>query len=260
MEYITSRQNKRILGLKKLIEKTSERKQKELSVSSGIKLFSELSNSKTDIKEIYLTEKVEKTLGEALAPYFDKITIISEDIANYVSDQKTPEGIFCVFKRPIMKTIPKGKKFILLDGLQDIGNIGTIIRTADAFSIDGVILSEDSADIFSPKGLRASMGSVLRVNISQMNINDCIKLLRENGVSVFASVLSENKEDSLENIEFPEFSAVIIGNEGNGISKEAINLADRKLTIPMSGGAESLNAAVAAGIICFKLGKGYGRN
>jgi TrmH family RNA methyltransferase len=260
LEYITSRQNKRIQGLKKLIEKTSERKDKNLSVASGVKLFSELSNSKTEIKEIYLTEKCNSLLGETLVPYKDKITVISEDIANYVSDQKTPEGIFCVFTRPVLKTIPNGKRFILLDGLQDIGNIGTIIRTADAFSIDGVILSHDSADIFSPKGLRASMGSVLRVNISQMAMEDAISSLKEKGVVTFASVLSENEEDSFDNIEFSSPSAVIIGNEGNGISKEVINLADKKLTIPMSGGAESLNAAVAAGIIMYKLGKGYGRD
>ena len=74
-------------------------------------------------KEIYLTEKCKSLLGESLAPYSEIITVISEDIANYVSDQKTPEGIFCVFKRPVLKTIPKGKRFILLDGLQDIGNI-----------------------------------------------------------------------------------------------------------------------------------------
>ena len=104
------------------------------------------------------------------------------------------------------------------------------------------------------------MGSVLRVNISQMATKDACLSLKEKGVLIYASVLSENEEDNFEKIEFPEKSAVIIGNEGNGISKEVIELADKKLTIPMSGGAESLNAAVAAGIIMFKLGKGYGRD
>ena len=253
MEKIASKQNKRILRLAKLISKTSFRRETGLAVAPGIKLFFELIRENISPAEIYLTDKCLKDLGDALAPFSDRIYVITEDIAAKISDQKTPEGIFCVFERPVNRCNFGSGRYLLLDCLQDIGNVGTILRTADAFSISGVIISPDSVDIFSPKGLRASMGSVLRVNISEMPIEEALLTLNRNGFETFAAVLSEEEMDSLNNICFPENCAVVIGNEGNGVSKEAISLCKRKLTIEMSGGAESLNASVAAGIIMYSL-------
>ncbi|MBQ5321742.1 MAG: RNA methyltransferase [Oscillospiraceae bacterium] len=254
---ITSGGNKRISELKKLIGKAAFRRETGLSVAEGIKLSLELFREKAEVKELYLTPKYLKTLPEDYLSSVGEIIEITEEIAEKVSDQKTPEGIFAVFKTKVLKSAEFGSgKYIILDRIQDIGNAGTIIRSADAFSINGVIVSPDSCDVFSPKGLRSSMGSVLRVNIYECNAIEAVKKLKEKGALVFASVLSEEKSDRIENIVFPDFSAVVIGNEGSGVSEEVILSCQNKLTIPMSGKAESLNAAVAAGIIMFHMGKG----
>ncbi len=255
MEKIVSKQNKRIARLAKLISKTSFRRETGLAVAPGIKLFFELIRENISPTEIYVTEKCLKDVGGALLPFSDRIFVITEEIASKISDQKTPEGIFCVFERKVSGFDLKDGRYLVLDCLQDIGNVGTILRTADAFSLSGIIISPDSVDIFSPKGLRTSMGSVLRVNISEMETTEALQRFNANGFETFAAVLSEENSDRLENIKFPEKSAVVIGNEGNGVSDEAQSLCKRKLTIRMTGKAESLNASVAAGIIMYSLRK-----
>lgn len=253
---ITSPANKKIAELKKLIEKASMRKELKLSVCEGIKLSLELLRENISILSLFATKKCLSLLPKELIDSAGEVIEITEEIAEKVSQQKTPEGVFAVFKTKLLKTNDFSEgKYIILDRIQDIGNAGTIIRAADAFSIDGVILSPDSCDVFSPKGLRASMGSVLREDIYECETIEAIEKLKEKGASVFASVLSENESDKVDNISFPPFSAVVIGNEGKGISKEAIEACNRLLTIPMSGKAESLNASVAAGIIIFHMGR-----
>jgi TrmH family RNA methyltransferase len=255
VEKIASKQNKRIVRLAKLISKTSFRRETGLAVAPGIKLFFELIRENISPAEIFVTEKCLKDIGEKLLPFSDRVFVITEEIAGKISDQKTPEGIFCVFERKVNSFDLKDGRYLVLDCLQDIGNVGTILRTADAFSLSGIIISPDSCDIFSPKGLRTSMGSVLRVNISEMETTKALSKLNSNGFETFAAVLSDDNSDRLENIKFPEKTAVVIGNEGNGVSKDAESLCKRKLTIPMSGKAESLNASVAAGIIMYSLRK-----
>lgn len=249
---ITAVANKRILELKKLMSKASYRREKGLSVAEGLKLCKELQLQNIKPLEVYVTNKCYEHISPDFLSSADEVILITDEIAERVSDQKTPEGVFVLFSRKIntLPEYPKGR-YIVLDRIQDIGNAGTIIRTADAFSIDGVIISPDSCDVFSPKGLRTSMGSVLRVNIYEENAVLAVSKLKDAGAAVFGTVLSENESDRLGNIQFPEFSAVVIGNEGNGISDEVLSLCSRQLTIPMSGNAESLNAAVAAGIIMF---------
>lgn len=253
VERITAKQNKRILRLHKLLSKTGFRREEGLSAAPGIKLFRELTAEKTELSEIYVTDRCLPAVKEELRGYEDKVFIITDEIAAKLSDQKTPEGIFCIFQRPVTGKEIKRGRYLILDGLQDIGNVGTIIRTADAFSLDGVILSPDSCDIFSPKGLRTSMGSVLRVNISEIPVRDALEKMNRLGIETYAAVLSADPSDNLADISFPKDCAVVIGNEGNGISKEVQSLCARRLTIPMSGSAESLNASVAAGIIMYSM-------
>lgn len=253
---ITSPANKKIAELKKLINKASFRKELKLSVCEGVKLSLELFREKTEVLSLFATKKCLSLLPKEFIDSAGEVIEITEEIADKVSGQKTPEGVFAVFKTRLLKTNEfREGKYVILDRIQDIGNAGTIIRAADAFSIDGVIVSPDSCDVFSPKGLRASMGSVLREDIYECDVVEAIEKLKEKGASVFASVLSEDESDKIDNIKFPPFSAVVIGNEGKGISFEAIECCNRKLTIPMSGRAESLNASLAAGIIIFHMGK-----
>lgn len=253
MPLITSNQNPKISALKKLISSASYRKETGLYVTEGFKLFSELLREKADIVEVYATPSAADELSRKYG--FSEVILISDSLSAGVSDQKTPEGVFAVCKRPDRTGTPGIGKYLILDRIQDVGNMGTIIRTADAFSLSGVIVSPDSCDVFSPKVLRTSMGSVLRVNIIEYDPLSAVKKINEMGGETYTTVLSADKNDMLGNITFGEFSAVVIGNEGNGVSKEVSSECNRKLTIPMTGKAESLNAAVAGGIIAYEMGK-----
>ena len=147
--------------------------------------------------------------------------------------------------------IYKGRRLVILDRLQDVGNIGTIIRTCDAFGIDGIVLSEDCADVYSPKLVRSAMGSLYRVPIVSARLAEELPKLMASGFELYAAMLDENALP-LDKAVFGEKSAVIIGNEGSGISEEIVSLCDKKIYIPISG-AESLNAAVAAAVLCWEM-------
>ena len=154
---------------------------------------------------------------------------------------------------PIPKTsLPTGRKLVAMDGVQDPGNVGTIIRTADCAGIEGVILSEQCADIFSPKVLRATMGSIFRMPMLVTgDLPGTLQGLIENGYSVMSSQLDGEPFYSRSNV--GEKYCLVIGSEGNGVSEPVRALATHKVRLPMRGGAESLNAAIAAGIMMYDL-------
>ena len=142
---------------------------------------------------------------------------------------------------------------MLLDGVQDPGNVGTVIRTAEALGFGGVLLSPDCADVWAPKTLRASMGSALRLPCVCGEMTELIPALKERGFSVYGAMLDKTAQ-KLGEIKFPERSAVVIGSEGRGVSPEAAQLCTGAVYIPISG-AESLNAAAAAAMILWELSK-----
>ena len=147
-------------------------------------------------------------------------------------------------------TVEKPKRVLLLDRLQDTGNIGTIIRTADAFGIDA-IYEDGSADVYNPKTIRSAMGSIFRIPVISADFTELILRLRSEGMTVYASELY-GEVVSVSDCSF-ENAAVVIGNEGNGVRREIAKLCDKSVMIPMSGGAESLNAAIAAAIFMYKM-------
>ncbi|MCL1789418.1 MAG: RNA methyltransferase [Oscillospiraceae bacterium] len=235
---ITSRQNDLIKQFKKPGESI---------VIEGVKLITDALDAGLSLQYLLFTEKNKNRL---------KIpgTVISDDLSEYISDTKTPQGIFAMFERRERHVdFKKAKRIILLDCVQEPGNVGAILRSCEAFGFDGVFLSENSADVYSPKVFRASAGSVLRLPIQKKPLTEIIPLLKKSGFFIYASALDENAV-SLNQLDISEKTAVVIGNEGKGVSKEVLNLCDNKLYIPIKG-AESLNAGVAAGIICYVLGK-----
>ena len=167
-----------------------------------------------------------------------------------VCDTKTPQGIAAV-----LRSVPRpavGPRLVALDGLQDPGNVGTILRTADAAGLDGLLLSPACADIFSPKALRATMGSIFRLGLSfPASLPEALRDLRARGYSILSSQLDGDPFYARQAVA-PSF-VLVIGNEGNGISEAVQAEATHRLKLPMRGGAESLNAAVAAGIMMYEL-------
>ncbi len=217
----------------------------EEAINAGLKIINAFVSQTAEIKHSRLCEKLREVCGPV---------IITDELAEYISDTRSPQGIFITAEKPAGKTdISKisGGRYMILDGLQDSGNIGTIIRTCDALGTDGLILSPECADVYSPKVVRGAMGSLFRLPLLIAELPPVIAEMKKNGFTVYAAVLDKNAEN-IENAVFPDNCAVVIGNEGNGVSEEVIQTAGSSIYIPIEN-AESLNAAVAAAIFCYKM-------
>lgn len=260
METITSRENPQIKAFCKL---SGSKKQRDISGSftlESVKLVLEAFENGVSIEKVFLTESAEKKYEEKLFELLNSgipVIRVSEEVGRKLSEADTPQGVFAVCKKLdksfAADTIENKGVYAALCGLQDPGNIGTILRTAEALGVRGVLMSEDCCDIYNPKVLRASMGTVFRLPIRVCgDFCGALRELSAAGVPTYAAVLDENAE-SLTDIAFDGVGVAVIGNEGNGLSEAVAACCDRRVTIRMKGNAESLNAAMAAGIILWKL-------
>lgn len=255
---ITSTSNPRVRQLVLWQEKAKKRREDNVFLAEGIKMLREA--PKDWIKEVYLTEEVLQRLRKEDGEVLTKIEntgyeLLSEEVMKKVSDTQTPQGALVVLNRPsytLEDIVGNGDgTFMVLENLQDPGNLGTIIRTGEGAGIRGVIMSQDTVDIYNPKTIRATMGSVYRVPFIYVEtLSNSICYLKEKGVRTYAAHLKGTKQ-------YYEFSyaggtAFLIGNEGNGLKKETADLADEYLRIPMEGQVESLNAAIAATILMYE--------
>ncbi len=262
MEKITSRENSKIKLLTKLLKSKKMRNDTNYFVAEGLRLVLDALRSNIKIESIFITQicvdknfdKLEQLLDKNIEKY-----IITEELSNYISDTQTPQGIYAICKRLDKCTnidkIYNNGVFMCLCSLQDPGNVGTIIRTAEAFGIDAIMITEDCPDIYSPKVLRSTMGSAFRMKI--FLFKDSLQMLEElksKEIKTYAAVLRKNSE-CLGSFMFPAKSAVLIGNEANGLSNEIIENCNSSLYIPMKGDAESLNAATAANVIMWEMTK-----
>ena len=254
---ITSRKNDAVKRFRELLRSKSLRDSEKIIAAEGDHLCGELVKCGYEVSFALLTEKAQakypQTAG-ALSRSAAQLAVISDELAEYISDTKAPQGLFALAKRRTSAAHFSGwKRVVLLDGVQDPGNVGTIVRTAEALGFDCAVMSPDCADVWSPKALRSSMGSALRLPCITGELTDIIKSLTAEGFSVYGAMLDDSAA-RLGGIEFPEKSAVVIGSEGSGISREVAALCSRAVYIPISG-AESLNAAAAAAIILWELSK-----
>lgn len=259
-ENITSKTNDTIKDAAKLINNAKYRKQKGKFIIEGLRLCQDAYLSGVKIDKVFFTKNLlEKhpSIIEQLAEKFDKLYMINTEIALKLCDTEHPQGIFCVCdmldKYKALDKIENTGKFLILENISDPSNIGAIARTAEALGINGILISEGCCDIYNPKALRASMGSLFRIPI--MICQDIIKKVTElnkQGMLTLAAVPSD-KAELITNINLKSGCAVVIGNEGNGLTEKMKEICRKQITIPMQGRAESLNAAMAAGIIMWEM-------
>lgn len=260
---IASRKNQTIVKSRGLLAEKKLREKEGLIAAEGVKLCTEALDAGLKAEYAIVSEEAEKKFSEIterlrrVCPVY----VVTQDIYFYLSQQKSPQGIFLALKlldkSKNLDRILEKDKIILLDCIQDSGNLGTIIRTAEAFGIEGAVLSSDCADPYSPKTLRASMGSGFRLPIcvsdgAGPSLEDTVLKLKEKGFEVYAAMLDETAR-RLGEFVFPKRCALVIGNEGHGVSRETAKRCE-KVYIPIRG-AESLNAAIAAAVICYEMGK-----
>ena len=255
MQVITSKDNEIVKNIKKLKEK-KYRDEKKQFIVEGIRLVSEAIEEKTNIDCIVICEDcvnnggIDKKLLYEIAKY--KCIYVKENVFLTLTDVSNPQGILAVINRKDNEAnIDYTQDFIVaLDGIQDPGNLGTILRTVDSAGLNQIIVSKTTADCYNPKVVRSTMGGIFRVNIIKVdNLADTLKQLQKNKFEVVVTSLDTN--ESMYDIDYTK-KVVVIGNEANGVTKEIQNMADKKVIIPMLGKTESLNASVAAGIMIYE--------
>lgn len=244
MEHITSLKNPKVTAWKALKDRKG-RRESGCFLVEGRKMVEEALASAFDVEAVLVQEGVSFPDGLTMPVYELPAHVLAA-----VCDTKTPQGIAAVVRMKEQSAL--GKHIVVLDGVQDPGNVGTIIRTADAAGLDGVLLSNQCADVFSPKVLRATMGSIFRMNLRTTDdLPGELTKLREKGYSILSSQLDGTPFYEREKV--AEQFALIIGNEGNGVSEQVQQTATHRVRLPMRGGAESLNAAIAAAIMMYEL-------
>ena len=249
---ITSASNTRIKKVAALNQKAKERRQEGRYVVEGVKMF--LEAPEEEIEEVYVSEgfhnpACDRKLNGLHAEQ------VSEEVFRKMSDTSTPQGILCVMKRkqytPDDLLQAANPLLMLLEDIQDPGNLGTILRTGEGAGIDGVIMSRDTADIYNPKTIRSTMGSIYRVPFLYVSsLSDMIAGLKQKKITVYAAHLKGKQW--YDQADYSGGSAFLIGNEGNGLKEETAALADSYIKIPMGGKVESLNAAMASGILMYE--------
>jgi len=242
MEIIQSRDNKKIKEARKLLQK---KYRTAFYLIEGFHLLKEARNAQAEIIQVFVAES---KLGEIKE--LDNVIAVSDEVLKSLSDTESPQGVVAVVAQSEQLLDFTGEAYLILENIQDPGNVGTMVRTADAGGYDGVILIGDTADMYSPKVLRAMQGSHFHIPVITSKDKEILNQAKQVGVELLATTLSANSV-SYQEIKKPEKFALIMGNEGSGVSEYALSQADQRIHISMAGQAESLNVAVAAGILMF---------
>jgi len=250
---ITSTSNPQVKNLQQLAKKARARNEQDVFLVEGMKMFQEAPREK--IQKVYISKSLYEEKGQAFCEGLD-MEILEDRVFAAASDTKTPQGILCVMKQYHYRLEEllqkKAPHLLILENLQDPGNLGTIMRTAEGAGVDGVILSRTSVDLYNPKTIRSTMGSIYRMPFLYVErIEDILPKLKEKKIHTYAAHLQGkncyDKED------YRTGTAFFIGNEGNGLTEELSRKADTWIRIPMHGKLESLNAAVAASILMYEV-------
>lgn len=246
-QVITSRKNPLLQQVRKLLTSRQERQKTGLFVADGTKLLQEAVTWWQGLDTVILSEGVEADVPETV-----RIVRVPGDVMESISPMQSPQGALFLCRLPEQESFAPQPGMLLLDGIQDPGNLGTILRTADAFSVP-VALLEGCADPYSHKVVRASMGAVFRMKLPQTTWQQAQEACQKANIPVAVTALCDGARDIRQ---APVGGmAVVIGSEGQGVRSEILNAAQEKLIIPMSARCESLNAAIAASIVMWQMEK-----
>jgi len=251
---ITSTSNPQVKRLLQLQKKSKVRNEEKVFVVEGLRMFSEV--PKNRVEKVYISETLCNKKKHDLNLHNFPVEILSDSVFSHVSDTKTPQGILCIVRQKeytVEELLEvENPHFIVLDNLQDPGNLGTIVRTAEGAGVHAVFMSKETVDIYNPKTIRSTMGSIYRMpTIYIGDLVDLLEKFREKGIKSYAAHL-EGKQ-SYDKEVYLSGTAILIGNEGNGLRDEVTKAADILVQIPMQGQVESLNAAIAASILMFEV-------
>ena len=250
---ITSKDNEIVKHIRKLRDK-KWRDEKGEFVIEGAKMIEEAVREKARIKMVVVCEELNQNPIPKDVLYKvakEKIIYVNDKVFKILTDVNSPQGILAVIEKNTEKEIDFSKElFLILDNIQDPGNMGTILRTADSVNLTQIIVPKGNADCYNPKVVRSTMGAIFRVNVIEVDdLKKAIKEMKKHKIQILATDLET--DFSIYDVDYKK-SAIIIGNEGNGVSEEVLELADKRIKIPMPGKTESLNAAVATGIILYQ--------
>ncbi len=267
---IASTSNPRVKNLVQLRKKAKARRQQRLYVVEGVRMFREAPDDM--IESVYVSESflaqpenremLESRLQRETASSGGYYEVLSDEVFDYVSDTKTPQGVLCLVRMrdysldeilgsPSAVTADPAGLWLALECLQDPGNLGTIFRTAEGAGVTGIFMDAFTADIYNPKTIRSTMGSIFRVPFYiTEDLPGALDAMKSRGIDIFAACGDNGSSYTAEDYTGP--TAFLIGNEGSGLSGESMKAADRPVRIPMRGSLESLNASVAAGILMYE--------
>ncbi|MDE6990906.1 MAG: RNA methyltransferase [Lachnospiraceae bacterium] len=269
---ISSTANSKVKRLAALVQKAKMRREEQLFVVEGVRMFREAPDEW--IKEVYVSETLlrkweqeyDRESRERIKKY--QCEVLTDEVFRKVSDTQTPQGVLCVLAMPhyeLAQRLEEGMAdssrpplYVLLEDLQDPGNLGTILRAGEGAGVDGVIMTRRTVDIFNPKVIRATMGSIYRVPFYIVDdLGGTVSLLRKSGVRVYAAHLDDSVDYDVPDYTKP--TAFLIGNEGGGLRRETAQTASQYIKIPMAGQVESLNAAAAAAILMYEAARQHRR-
>ncbi|MCI9338469.1 MAG: RNA methyltransferase [Lachnospiraceae bacterium] len=254
---ISSLSNPKVKQVVQWKNSAGKRRDGNIFLAEGFKMWEEAPEE--SLREIYATPEALEKIGrhplwrEKLKR--TKWETVTEEVFRKMSDTQSPQGVLCVVERPVYRIEQlleaKNPLLVVLEDLQDPGNLGTIVRTGEGAGITGIVMNDTTVDIYNPKTIRATMGSIYRVPFVRVeDLPGAVRRMREKGICVYAAHLAG--ETYYDSFSFRQGSAFLIGNEGRGLGRELANCADSLLKIPMEGHVESLNAAVSAALLMYE--------
>jgi TrmH family RNA methyltransferase len=251
---ITSNTNPKIKQIITWQKKAKSRTEQGIFIVEGIRMFREI--PREQILEVYVSETfLQQLSGKEVAKQYEVIEV-SDSVFAHMTQTQTPQGILAVVKQnqwTLEQLLTKSKNplFLVIENIQDPGNLGTMLRSGEAAGITGIIASKGTVDLYNPKTVRSTMGSIFRVPmVYTEDLPRTIRQLQQEGIVVYAAHLEGAV--SYDELDYTNPSAILIGNEGNGLSEEAANASDRRIKIPMEGQVESLNAAISSAVFLYE--------
>jgi len=257
---VTSKENQWVKEWRGLCDSAKKRRESGLFAIEGARLCGDALRSGITLKAVLYTSAALAIYGDIVQPLIEAAQTdveISPEISRYMGDTANPQGVFCIAKMLdnslIIDKINIMGFYGALEDIQDPGNLGTVIRTAEALGLSGILLSDGCCDVYNPKVLRSSMGGVFRMPLLRVgNMATAVEELQQRGMRTYACVV-DSDATPITDASFNGGSVAVIGNEGNGLRPETVAACQCAVTIPMNGRAESLNASMAAGIILWEM-------